>query len=190
MSDLKNGIRSVTLFGSALCTPDSREWAEAEATGEALARAGYEIVNGGYGGTMEASARGARRAGGRVTAITVATFSKTPNSYSTETVVAPTLFARLEELLERGGAYVIFPGGTGTLTEFALAWEFALKRGGTPKPLVLLGDFWLPVVGCILRASDFGTLGEWGAVAKAWPPYIHQAASPADVVDFLVQRTQ
>jgi len=142
---------AITLFGSALGNPGEELWNLAEQTGELLARSGYAVVNGGYGGTMEAAARGARRVGGMVTGVTVATFSRAPNSLSTRIIQSGTLFERLETLLQLGHGYIVFPGGSGTLVELALAWELANKSFSPPRPLIFLGAFWEPVVKLLLR---------------------------------------
>jgi uncharacterized protein (TIGR00730 family) len=125
----------------------------ARALGRALARAGYGVINGGYGGTMEASAEGAREAGGRAVGVTCAlfTFRSGPNPHLDEVHEAPTLYARLETLIDRGAAYVVLPGGVGTLIELTLVWEH-LRRGLVPpRPLVVWEDPWRAVVEVLER---------------------------------------
>ncbi len=135
----------ITVFGSADPQPGDPLWATAESLGRALAQAGFDLVNGGYGGTMEAVARGAQHAGARVTGIVVDAFPRTPNPFLNEVIRTRSLFERLEQLLERGNGYVVLPGGSGTLVELALAWELQAKGLLPPRPVVLLGDFWEPV---------------------------------------------
>lgn len=157
---------AITLFGSAVCNPGDELWMVAERTGELLARAGYAVVNGGYGGTMEAAARGARRAGGLVTGVAVSIFSRTPNPLNTRVIQTETLFERLEILLRLGQAYIIFPGGSGTLVELSLAWEMSNKSLSPPRPLILLGSFWDPVVNLLARDPAMG---------------MHEPADPASI---------
>jgi uncharacterized protein (TIGR00725 family) len=142
----------ITVFGSADPQPGDSLWATAESLGRALAQAGFDLVNGGYGGTMEAAARSAQDAGACVTGIVVDAFPRMPNPFLSEIIRTGTLFERLEQLLERGNGYVVLSGGSGTLVELALAWELQAKELLTPRPLVLLGDFWEPVVHCLISS--------------------------------------
>ena len=154
----------VAVFGTG--TPRAEDAARARALGAALARAGYGIINGGYGGTMEASAAGAREAGGRAVGVTCAefTFRAGPNPHLDEVLEAPTLTARLETLLRRGDAYVVLPGGVGTLIELTLVWEH-LRRGLVPpRPLIVWEDPWRPVV----RALAEGPYAEEGHDLLTW----------------------
>lgn len=137
----------VTVFGSS-----RPRWAEADYTtafelGRSLARAGYVVCNGGYGGTMEASARGARDAGGHTIGITCSAFARqAPNRWIVELEEHSTLIERMMALISRGEAYVILKGGTGTLLEFAAVWELLNKSMMTERPVLVLGDFWESVL--------------------------------------------
>lgn len=115
--------------------------------GAALARAGYAVLNGGYGGTMEAAAFGAREAGGRAIGVTCAefTFRSGPNPHLAAVIEAPTLFARIERLVRDGDAYVALPGGNGTLAEIAVTWECMRKGIVAPRPLVAWREPWRKV---------------------------------------------
>jgi uncharacterized protein (TIGR00725 family) len=138
----------ISLFGSGRARPDERACLLAEQVGRALAQAGFVIANGGYGGTMYASAKGAAQAGGTVIGVTCSAFKNSvANEYVTREIVTASLEERLNTLVRLGRAYVVLPGGTGTLLELALVWE--LKNKGfldRVRPLVLLGDFWKPLV--------------------------------------------
>lgn len=179
----------VTLFGSSLCQPGDDLWALAEETGEALVRAGFRLCNGGYGGTMEASACGARRAGGHTIGVGVSIFHRTPNPSLDEFQLKSTLYERLEELLAQGDAFLVFPGGTGTLLELALAWELGGKRLSRPKPIVLLGDHWVPVVECVLKTPEAPAVTESipsGPHPPAqWPAFLHVVQTPQRAADLL-----
>jgi uncharacterized protein (TIGR00730 family) len=141
----------VTVFGSGEATASSAAYQLAFELGQAIARAGWALCNGGYGGTMEAAAAGAVAAGGRTIGVTCTAFRRSaPNPYVRQEVPTFDLLQRLNTLVQLGSAYVVLPGGTGTLLELALVWELlnkGLLRG--KRPLVLLGDFWRPVVTCI-----------------------------------------
>ncbi len=132
----------VAVFGSGGGSPEDLE--RARLLGAGLARAGFAVLNGGYSGTMEAVAAGARQAGGRAIGVTCAefTFRSGPNSHLSEVIEAPTLFARLERLVREASAYVALPGGNGTLVEISLAWECLRKGILPPRPLVAWRDPW------------------------------------------------
>jgi len=136
----------ITVFGSAQPSPGDEAYAEAEHLGSLLARAGFSVCNGGYGGTMEASAKGARAAGGTAIGITISALGISPNPWNSTVIPMPTLVERLQKLLELGEGFVVLRGGTGTLLELAITWEFLTKHLMRPKPVVCLGSFWTPLV--------------------------------------------
>ena len=100
----------------------------AYSVGKLLAQAGFGIANGGYAGVMEASAAGAAKAGGLVTGVTCRAFkSAMANEYITKEIVTETLDQRIDTLIKAGDAFVVLPGGTGTLLELAKVWELKNK---------------------------------------------------------------
>lgn len=114
-----------------------------------MAQAGFVVANGGYGGTMEAAARGAREAGGRSIGVTADKISTVANQWIQEQIRVADWRDRLFKLIELGDGYVALPGGTGTLAELAVVWEMLNKRLLPAKPVVLLGEQWLPVVNAV-----------------------------------------
>ena len=137
----------VSVFGSGRVREDAPGCVLAEQVGRALAQAGFTIANGGYGGTMRAAARGAAQVGGKVIRGTCSALKNSANEDVTEEVTTASLEERLAKLVQTGQAYVVLPGGTGTLLELASVWE--LKNKGfldAGKPIVLVGGFWQPVV--------------------------------------------
>jgi uncharacterized protein (TIGR00730 family) len=161
----------VAVFGSGM--PREVDLERARALGHALGRAGYAVINGGYGGIMEASAAGAREAGGHAVGVTCAlfTFRSGPNLHLDEVVEAPTLYARLETLIDRASGYVVLPGGVGTLIELTLTWEH-LRRGLVPpRPLVVWEDPWRAVV----RSLAEGPYAEEGHELLTWVSDVGEA---------------
>jgi len=167
--------RIVTVFGASSARPGSKEYAEAQELGRLLAEAGYVVCNGGYSGTMEASARGAREAGGRTIGITNAVFDpRSANAYIDDERKAPDFFERLRRLLTLGDAYVCLRGSIGTLTEFSLAWTL-LQTGALPRrPFLCVGPAWPAVLDAYranlpVRPKDFAlvTLVDTAADAVA-----------------------
>ncbi len=114
----------VTIFGTSKAKLADPAFALALEMGRLLARAGFTVANGGYGGTMLAAAKGAAEAGGQVIGVTCSAFrSSKANEYVTREIVTDSLDKRLDKLIELGQAYVALPGGTGTLLELAKVWE-------------------------------------------------------------------
>ena len=138
----------VTIFGTSRAGASDAIFKLAMETGRILAQAGFIIANGGYGGTMLAAAKGAAEAGGEIIGVTCSAFkSSKANEYVIREVVTGSLDERLDTLVKLGQAYIVLPGGTGTLLELAKVWE--LKNKGflkMDKPIILLGGFWKPLV--------------------------------------------
>ena len=135
--------RIVTVFGASRARPGSKEYEEARELGRLLAEAGFVVCNGGYSGTMEASARGAREAGGSTIGITNAVFDPRPaNRFIDDERKAPDFFERLRRLLTLGDAYICLRGSIGTLTEFSLAWTLLQTGALPPRPFLCVGPAW------------------------------------------------
>ena len=152
-------MKTVTVFGSSLPSEGSRVYVEAQRLGRLLAEAGLAVCNGGYSGIMEASARGARGAGGHTIGVTCVVWPRPANPYIIEEVRAQSFLERLMTLIERGDAYVVLPGGTGTLAELALCWEMMNKDSlaktvGGRKPLLVMAPYWQPVIDCLKQEGQ------------------------------------
>src|SRR5688500_10879004 len=138
--------RIVTLFGGAKCGEQDVEYAQARRVGELLADSGYTICTGGYLGVMEGASRGAHERGGRVLGITMNQFKAEPNRYLTDKVATEHFYERLQRLITRSVGFVAIRGGMGTVTELSLVWNKIQTRVIGPRPLVLVGECWPPVV--------------------------------------------
>jgi uncharacterized protein (TIGR00730 family) len=114
--------------------------------GRLLAERGYTICTGGYLGVMEGASRGAHERGGRVLGIVMNQFRSEPNRYLTEKVASAHFYERLQNLIERSVGFIALRGGAGTVTELSLVWNKLQTKVIEPRPLVLLGDFWLKVI--------------------------------------------
>ena len=146
--------RIVTIFGGSRCREGDAEYAQAHRVGELLAEAGYTICTGGYLGVMEAASRGARERGGRVLGIVMNQFKAEPNRYLTDKVATAHFYERLQNLITRSVGFIALRGGMGTVTEVSLVWNKQQTRVIEPRPLVLLGDCWPPVVEAWRRSLD------------------------------------
>ena len=142
---------SVAVFGGSEPIAGDVIYEDARLLGRLLAERGYAVVNGGYGGVMEASSRGARDAGGAAVGVTTDAFPSRSggNAYLTEELREPDLFLRTRTLVERADAFVVLPGRSGTLAELAFLW--ALRRAGLlgDRPTVLLGEVWEELLGLL-----------------------------------------
>jgi len=132
---------SVVVFGSSRVPPGSPVHADALALGRALAARGVEVRCGGYGGVMEAVARGAREAGGRAVGCTLSWpgESRGPNPWLTEVVPCASLDARVATLLRGTRAAIAMHGGVGTLNELLWTWTLLLHGVEAHRRLILLG---------------------------------------------------
>ena len=136
----------ITVFGSSRPREGEPEYSEALAVGRELARSGFVVCNGGYGGSMEASARGAKEAGGTTIGVTVETFTRNANRWIDREIREPTLVKRIETLVDPAAGFVVLKGGTGTLLELAYVWEFINKQFIPERPIIIVGTFWGKVV--------------------------------------------
>lgn len=148
----------IIVFGGARVSPDSPLYAEAQQLGSLLARAGFTVATGGYQGTMEAVSRGAREAGGHVVGYTCDIFQTVPpNPWLTEERRTPTLTARIERMAQEADAFIALRGGIGTLAELTVVWNLLLINGVGPKPLLLLGASWHPILEAFRAHTQMGS---------------------------------
>src|SRR5258707_11934912 len=135
----------VTVFGSSRPREGDADYEEARILGRALAKHGFSVCSGGYGGVMEAVSRGAKEASGKTYGVT-AEFFKTAklNAWIDAEVRMKSWEERLFELIRRADAFVACKGGTGTLVEIAVVWEMLNKTVMSAKPFAVLGEFWRP----------------------------------------------
>jgi uncharacterized protein (TIGR00730 family) len=145
-SETRHTANIITVFGSGRLPTGHAHYAQARQLGAALAARGFVVCSGGYGGVMEAVSRGAKEAGGRTLGVTAQFFKSRANRWIDTEVRLKSWQDRLFELLERGRGFVACPGGTGTLVELAVVWEMANKGVTAAKPIVILGNFWQPII--------------------------------------------
>jgi len=148
----------VTIFGSYAPGPEHPLYQLAYRIGYKLAEAGYAVCNGGYGGIMLASCKGAKDAGGRTIGVTCPSVFQSrwgpmrANEYVDEEIPAPDVLSRIEQMLRLGGGYVVLEGGTGTLSELGVVWEFVNKGFVPDRPICVVGSFWWPTIERITAA--------------------------------------
>jgi len=147
---MNNPIK-VAVFGSAIVAPESDEYQSAYVVGQALAQAGYTVMTGGYAGIMAGASHGAAEAGGHVIGVTstrieILRNGLDANGWVHEKIHHETLRERLVYLVQQADAYVIMPGGLGTLTELALAWELVRAGELPPRPIIVYGTYWRQII--------------------------------------------
>ena len=144
---MKN-IRRVSFLGFSGAKNGDEAYEAAKKSAYLLAKNGFTIVNGGGPGIMRASTEGAQEAGGKTIGVTfnpegMANFEgQDPKNKVDELIEMPNYLERTYKLLELGDVYVFFNGGTGTVSEFGMAWGLARLFFGKHKPLILFGEWW------------------------------------------------
>jgi len=150
---------AVAVFGSSQTEPGSLEWDEAHRAGAHIAGAGFTVITGGYGGTMEAVSSGAAEAGGHVVGVTAPVLfpgRSTPNPYVHEVVEASSLANRIDIMMQRSIATLALPGSIGTAAELLISWNtnHILRQGGaTPRVSVAVGPGWKALARALVDMS-------------------------------------
>lgn len=138
--------KTITIFGSSIPLPGEKEYEDAYYIGKAFAKEGFNICSGGSMGIMDAVSKGAAEEGREAIGVTVEIFNSKSTPYLTKEIKCPTLFERLDNLVNIGDGFVILPGGTGTMLEISLLWELFNKDLMKSKPTTSLGNLWKNIV--------------------------------------------
>lgn len=153
MSDtLPRSRRTIAVFGASMSAPGDGYYDEGLRCGELLARAGFAVATGGYGGTMEAVSKGAGEAGGEVIGVTApAVFPDRvrANEHVTTETRSRSLIERIGELTGSTDGAIVLWGSLGTAAELLVAWNLAYvapHSGLVPKPVVAVGEPWTSLV--------------------------------------------
>ena len=135
---------AVTVFGSARFKPSHRYYKMARAVGKELARAGFATLTGGGPGIMEAANRGAHEAGGASLGLNIILpHEQNANPHVDESIEFRYFFTRKVCLVKYSCAFIVMPGGLGTLDEMFEALTLIQCRKIGPFPVILMGtDFW------------------------------------------------
>lgn len=132
----------VTVFGSSIPKPGEEEYEVAYSLGLKLGEARLNVCTGGYQGIMDAVSKGASEKGGEVIGVTLDIYNAIPSKFLTQEIKCHTLFDRLKHLIEIGDAFIVLQGGTGTLVELALVWEYMNKNMIVEKPFACHSNLW------------------------------------------------
>jgi uncharacterized protein (TIGR00730 family) len=136
--------RAVAVFGSARMSPDSPYYDAAVAVGHGLAERGYGVITGGGPGIMEAANRGAAEAGGLSIGLNIELpFEQQANAYANLRIDFRYFFARKMMFVRFASAYVVLPGGFGTLDELSECLTLVQTGKSRRIPIILVGGtFW------------------------------------------------
>jgi hypothetical protein len=145
-------IKNIAIFGDAHVSKTDKVYLSAYEAAKLLGQNGYTIVDGGGPGVMEAATNGAKEAGGDTLTVT---FDPTDapgfegkylGNVPAREIVTTNYIERMFKLMEHGDTFIIFKGGTGTISEFGTAWVLAKLYYGHHKPFILYGDFWPEII--------------------------------------------
>jgi len=141
-------IEKVAFLGFADSIPSDPEFKEAFKTAKVLAQNGYTIINGGGPGVMKASSLGAHAGGGKAIGITfypedMPSFEGRDDSNPIDEEIKTSSYVeRTLKIMEMADVYIVFNGGTGTVSEFGMAWALGRLYFGKHKHMVLYGAYW------------------------------------------------
>lgn len=178
--------RGVAVFGSARSQPDSEDYLAAERMGRALAKAGYAVITGGGPGDMEAANKGAISAGGESVGLAIEVpFEERYNAYLTISVSFRYFFVRKVMFVKYSRAFVIMPGGFGTLDEMFEAITLVQTRKVEAFPIILAGPeaYWEGLLTWIRE-----TLVPHGKVSPEDVRILRRAETPEQVLAILEEQ--
>ena len=178
--------RGVSIFGSARTQEDDPDYRAAHETAFLLGAAGFEIITGGGPGIMEAANRGAYEAGAVSIGCNIELpMEQQPNKYQNRSQTYKYFFVRKTMFIKYSNAYVIFPGGFGTMDELFEALTLIQTRKIRNFPVVLFGSqYWRGLLAWLTSTMLNGKMINPEDLAL-----IHLTDSPKDAVDFIIKTT-
>ena len=135
----------VTIFGSARAQPGGFGYEETKRAAAVLAAMGCDIVTGGGPGLMQAANEGASTAPDRSRSIGIRVelpFEQDVNAFVAQAFRHRTFFTRLHQFVIASDAFIVAPGGIGTLLEMTMIWQLLQVRHLQGTPLILVGPLW------------------------------------------------
>ncbi len=135
----------VTIFGSARASPGTFGYDETKRVAAALAEMGCDIITGGGPGLMQAANEGAATAPERAQSVGIRVdlpFEQDVNAFVTEAFEHRTFFTRLHQFVLASDAFIVAPGGIGTVLETMMIWQLLQVKHLQDTPLILVGKMW------------------------------------------------
>lgn len=135
---------AVSVFGSTRVKPEDEIYQKAERIGGLLAQNGFSVITGGGPGVMEAANKGASEAGGKSIGLNIQLpFEQKPNSYANLPLSFRYFFVRKVMFVKYAVAFLILPGGFGTMDELMESVTLIQTHRIRPFPVILVGsDYW------------------------------------------------
>src|SRR3982751_4372333 len=182
--DLATITRGVSIFGSARTREGDEMYEAARETARLLAEKGFEIITGGGPGIMEAANRGAFEAGKVSVGCNIELpFEQVANPYQTRFLSFKYFFVRKTMFIKYSNAYIIFPGGYGTMDELFEALTLIQTRKIRNFPVVLFGStYWRGMLAWLTT-----TMLHEKMISPEDVGLIHLTDSPIDAVDFIIR---
>jgi uncharacterized protein (TIGR00730 family) len=176
---------AVSVFGSARTSPDDPMYRRCVETSRLLGEAGFSIITGGGPGIMEAANRGARLAGVRSVGCNIELpFEQRSNEFLDVSIDFRYFFVRKTMFVKYASAFVIFPGGFGTLDELFEALTLIQTGKVHNFPVVLFGSsYWSGMLDWIRE-----TMAAEGKILPSDLDLLHVTDEPADATDHIVRR--
>jgi len=143
--DKLSGIEpAITIYGSARLRPDDELFAQTEEIACRLGQMGFSIITGGGPGVMEAANKGAFKAGAKSVGLNIELpEEQVCNAYTTKSITFSHFFARKVMLVKYATAFIIMPGGLGTLDELTEVLTLIQTHKMKPFPVILFGNsYW------------------------------------------------
>lgn len=139
---------AVSIFGSARVLPSEPYYKKAEKIAELFAKSGFAVITGGGGGIMEAANKGAAKANGVSVGLNIVLpHEQKPNKYANTRIEFKYFFIRKFMFVKYAHAYIVLPGGFGTLDELFEAVTLIQTHRIKPFPLILVGsEYWAGMV--------------------------------------------
>ncbi len=179
--------RGVSVFGSARTAEDDPFYTAAVEVGKLLAEANFEVITGGGPGIMEAANRGAHTAGKVSVGCNIELpFEQHANPYLTKSLTFKYFFVRKTVFIKYSNAYIIFPGGFGTMDELFEALTLIQTRKIRNFPVVLFGSqYWQGLLQWITT-----TMLNEKNINEEDLGLIHLTDSPTEAVNFVIKTFQ
>jgi hypothetical protein len=182
--DLSKITPAVSIFGAARAKPESKYYKITEKIAGDLVKKGFNIITGGGPGIMEAANKGAFNAKGESIGLNIELpHEQKPNKYLTRSLNFRYFFARKVMFVKYATAFVILPGGFGTMDEFFESITLIQTGKISPFPVILVGkEYWQGLIDWINKqmiANDF--------IEKKDLSILHITDSPSEVVDIVSQ---
>ncbi|MDI6764367.1 MAG: TIGR00730 family Rossman fold protein [Thermodesulfobacteriota bacterium] len=135
---------AVSIFGSTRAKPEDEVYQKAERIGRLLAENGFSVITGGGPGAMEAANKGASLAGGKSIGLNIELpLEQKPNPYANITLKYRYFFVRKVMFVKYAVAYIILPGGFGTMDELFESVTLIQTHKIKPFPVILVGsNYW------------------------------------------------